>query len=240
LNLVKGRITFTKNGSTQTTFDDIKRGNSLGEQFIPAFALDKGAKLNVNFGDKPFKHMPEGYYPLHWNLGTEDRAVLETLFDNYTSKQHIIESDTKSGSSDYSSSSESEHSEVDEEAERDAENVIQPSLRGTMRYLSDLNIDMGADFTSFLLISWKLNVKKAFYFTREEFVIGWSVAGCKSLEQMKDKIAEWKVSIKADQFTPFYKYCYKFFLNKKSNGVLAGDAIKVWDFVIKDPNWVFF
>jgi len=238
LDLSKGIITFYKDGIFQTSLD-AKRGSA--DHLMPCFAIDKGAILTTNFGHKPFIHMPMGYYPLHFNLGTEDRVLLEGVFDSYTAKRETWGSESKSGSSDYSSS-ETEASDQDEEGDPAElqEHMMLPTMGGTMKYLSDLNIDIGTDFTTVLLISWKLNVKKAFVFTREEFIIGWSIAGCKSLDQMRDKIAEWKKLIQTEQFVPFYKYCYKFFEVTKSKGVPVVDAVKIWDLVLKENNWAFY
>eukprot|EP01125_Pyxidicula_operculata_P017963 TRINITY_DN6353_c0_g1_i1.p1 TRINITY_DN6353_c0_g1~~TRINITY_DN6353_c0_g1_i1.p1 ORF type:complete len:610 (-),score=140.30 TRINITY_DN6353_c0_g1_i1:90-1919(-) len=232
LDLEKGNLQYYLNGTkmNQAAFNFITRGSSKGEYFVPAFAITNSTQqqLSVNFGDEPFKHKPDGFWPIHYQLSTEQRKDIEKLFENYRNVD------------------EENNNKNDDEAE------IVPS--GTIKMAIELGIDVTTS-PDLLLLAWKFSCEYPVWtFSKEQFLIGWSVYGCRTLDDIKNILKKWKTETlstfavpdtpkstlsESNLFYKFYKYCFHY-LKEDKKVMVTSDAVLSWDLLLKPYNWKLY
>jgi len=141
-------------------------GMNIGDGLYPAASLQKKQKILFNFGKDPFQYplnevFPD-VHPLHLNLSKTQQTELEKIFEKYKSVGV----------------------QLGESAEH--EDLIRG--QGMMQYSQDLGITDDKD-PMLLMVAWKLNIthSKCWEFTKDEFVGGWAIQGCSSIDTMKKK-----------------------------------------------------
>jgi len=89
-----------------------------------------------------------------------------------------------------------------------------------------------------LIMSWKLNCKTVWEISRNEFMNGFTIQGCCSLEQIKTKGKEWYSEIKSNdqQFKKFYNFVFDY-LKEDKTVLLIDEAIVLWNIVLKEKKW---
>lgn len=88
---------------------------------------------------------------------------------------------------------------------------------------TDLSKDPGI-----LIIAWKLNAKdkKAWEFSREAFVGGWSLESCFNIDTMKKKLKLWRDELKQDaRFKSFYWFVFDYL--KEDRTILTMEEVGV-------------
>jgi len=185
-------------------------GFSVGDGLYPAASLQYGQKLSFNFGKDPFKYplieiFPD-IHPLHINLTKDQQSQLGKLFDKYKSLGINLQ---ESGEN---------------------EDVIKG--QGTIQYSHDLGVTDDKD-CGLLVIAWKLNTRdgKAWEYSRQSFIDGWSLESVYSVDQMKKKLKTWKDELKqAAKFKSFYFFVFDY-LREDKTILSMEEATMVWDII---------
>jgi len=89
------------------------------------------------------------------------------------------------------------------------------------------------------MIAFKLKTEAVWEITREEFMNGFTVNGCCTIDKIKSKSHEWKEEIKSK--TPEFKQFYNFvfdYLKEDKKILLTEEAIMAWNIVLqKEKRW---
>jgi len=212
LDLEAKTISFYRNGNDMgVAFTSVD-----GEGFYPAASIHKRQKVNFNFGKQPFKYditqiFPD-IHPLQLKLTKDQYIAVGKLFDKY-----------KAISINVSESSENE-------------DVIRGE--GLLQYGRDLSITEDSD-PGLMIIAWKCNVnhQKSWEMTREEFVGGWALHGCHTIDSMKKKLKEWKEEIKQpNKFRQFYYYVFDY-LREDKKSLSIEECVTLWQILGVDKRW---
>jgi len=109
-----------------------------------------------------------------------------------------------------------------------------------LKLADDLGIDAQNDI-GMLLLAWKLNTSTLWSISKDEWITGWSVHGCHSLEDIKEKIKFWEDMIRQDDFifTKFYKFIFNY-LKEDKRIIAIDEAILIWDLTIKPKGWKLY
>jgi len=179
------------------TISFYRNGNDLGVAFsniavgdgiYPAVSLQEKQKVLVTFGKTPFK------YPL-----SEVFPDIHPLHLNLTREQQV---ELEKLFDKYKS------------LEPNDDDLVRG--QGLIQYSQDLGITEDKD-PMLMIIAWKLNVVhgKTWEYTRDEFVGGWAINGCHSIDSMRKKCKEWRDELKnAAKFKQFYNFIFDFSLLK--------------------------
>jgi hypothetical protein len=115
--------------------------------------------------------------------------------------------------------------------------------KGTLKYAEDLGIDPQQVSVKFcfqisltsqspnlntwisncvqdytlILIAWKLKAAAVWTFSRDEWLVGWGVYGCTSLEEMKRLCAKWKDDLRQNisEWKKFYRFVFDYLKEDK-------------------------
>jgi len=90
-------------------------------------------------------------------------------------------------------------------------------------------------------MAWKLYARALWSYSKDEWMTGWAVHGCHSIEDIKNKINMWIEIIFQDnlQFTKFYKFVFNY-LREDKRILVIEEAILIWDLVIKPKGWMVY
>jgi SPRY domain/Cullin binding len=209
------------------TLSFYKNGNDLGQAFssidvgdglYPAASFDRRTKAQFNFGKSAFKfNLPEVFpdvRPLHVKLSSSQGKGLVELFDKYKS---VGLSMAESG-------------------EIAGEDHIKGA--GSLELAEDLGAE-GDDDPLLMIVSWKLNATtKVWEISRDEWVGGWSVHGCSTIEEMTAMCKRWKGEIDSDDraFKSFYFFVFDFL--KEDRRILpTEEAVIAWTMINMRKHW---
>jgi len=92
-----------------------------------------------------------------------------------------------------------------------------------------------------LILFWKLNCKPAWEISRSEFMNGFTVHGCSTIEQIKAKTKEWKNEIASNdqQFKKFYNFSFDY-LKEDKTILMIDEATLLWNIVLKGRKWALY
>jgi len=211
-------------GKTMTYY---RNGKSLGEawkdvalpgdhdRFAPFIALAKSAKAKFNFGKDGFAYNQEasGYHPLNSKLSEGEMKELGKLFNKYKGLGLDLESSVE-----------------------DVGDVIQGN--GSLKFQEDLGATEEDD-PLMMIVAWKLGCVVAWEFSRSEFVEGFSLFGCASIRQIKDKCDEWRRELhNEDHFKTFYFFVFGYLKPEANSKVLLMETAElIWDMLLKPKKW---
>jgi len=87
-------------------------------------------------------------------------------------------------------------------------------------------------------VSWKLSCKTVWQISRSEFMNGWTIHGCSTIEKMIARIKEWKEELRTNelQFKKFYNYVFDY-LREEKTSLPIEEATVVWNIILKDRKW---
>jgi len=93
-----------------------------------------------------------------------------------------------------------------------------------------LQEDLGAvddDDPLMIVVAWKLNCQTMWQISRQEWMDGFSLVGCRTLQDIKEVAQKWKKEIAADKeaFKTFYYFVFNYLRGQKK--VLEIDTVIV-------------
>jgi len=110
---------------------------------------------------------------------------------------------------------------------------------GTLQLASDLGVEELTDPT-LLIVAWKFASSRTWEFTRDEFIGALSVYKIYSIDQLKEKIKEWKKDLENDNvFKDFYFFLFDYLREDKTQ-LLTEEALMVWSTVEMEKKWKLF
>lgn len=192
-------------------------GFSVGDGLYPAASLQYGQKIAFNFGKEPFKYplhevFPD-IHPLNINLTKDQQTQLAKLFEKYKAVGVSLNESTES------------------------EEIIRGE--GVLQYSKDLGVTDEKD-PAMLIIAWKLNAKdkRAWEFSKDTYIGGWSLEGCYGIDTMKKKVKTWKDELKTPaKFKAFYNFVFDY-LKEERTILTIEEATAVWDIIgITEARW---
>jgi len=114
---------------------------------------------------------------------------------------------------------------------------------GILKFAQDLGIDIDKPDPSLLLIAWKLGVKgaHAFEFSREEFTRWDEIFSCRSIEDMKVALNDWKrlIDTNKSEFKKFYNFVF-IYLRETKTVLPLDEAINAWDSMNHFTKWPLY
>jgi hypothetical protein len=136
-----------------------------------------------------------------------------------------------------------DHSHKDEE-EPDYPDCI--TGEGLMLFAEDLEVDPLDSIM--LVLFWKLNAKKQYLFTKDEFVGGFMNEGCTTLDEIKAKLVVYrKLLVNHAEFKKFYVFVFDYSkgFNPNIKSIPIEVAIPTWQTLLKNrysdlENWCEF
>jgi len=175
-----------------------------GVALFPAATLSNRQRCLFNFGKTPFAHAKLGFFGLHSPLTDADRDKLAKLFEKY-----------KFASKSLSQSSESD--------------VIKQ--QGFLKLGEDLGATEDTD-PLLIVMAYKLNAKRLWEFSHEEFVEGLGRAGAYTLDGIRRVARDWQAEIFRTPFSnemrSFYNFVFDYF--KEDKKILSLDeSVVVWN-----------
>eukprot|EP00005_Dracoamoeba_jomungandri_P000059 CAMPEP_0174252360 /NCGR_PEP_ID=MMETSP0439-20130205/1863_1 /TAXON_ID=0 /ORGANISM="Stereomyxa ramosa, Strain Chinc5" /LENGTH=598 /DNA_ID=CAMNT_0015332883 /DNA_START=29 /DNA_END=1825 /DNA_ORIENTATION=- len=218
LDVANKSICFYKNGqSLGEAFNDAAPLDEF-ERMTPVIGVGKGGQtvVRVNFGKDGFAYPLEnkGFFGLHSPINESQMEKLVELYNKYKELG------------------------MDVSASCDMGDVIQGN--GALQLQDDLGA-VEEDDPLMLIIAWKLNCEETWIFAREEFVEGFALYGCWSLEQIREKATEWENDIKQDEhFKSFYHFVFDYLKGEGKKILLIEEAEVVWDMILKPRGWPLF
>jgi len=175
--------------------------------------LQRNTKIRVNFGKEPFTYPQEaqGFHALHCTLTEAQLGDIEQLFQHYKDIGVKLSASGETG------------------------DVVKGE--GTVQLYKDLEVSGDEDISP-LVLAWKLHAETVWLFTREEFVNGWTVYSCSTIDRMKARIAQWKkeVETNGDLFRSFYQFVFDYLRGDKKI-LLLEEAAMVWGLVLPCRKW---
>lgn len=184
-----------------------------GNRLVPYIALARRASILVSFGKDKFIYPQEGYNPLHCFLSEKEISKLSKLFDHYR---------------DLSGPGEPTQGE---------DGIEKLFGNGLEQFQNDLRIIDEEDPSMFITF-WKLNCKIVWQISRSDFMNGWTVHGCFTIDQMMQKIKEWKEELRTNdiQFKKFYNFSFDY-LKEEKTSLSIEEAIVLWNIILKEKKW---
>jgi hypothetical protein len=81
------------------------------------------------------------------------------------------------------------------------------------------------DYT-LILIAWKLKAAEVWTFSKDEWLVGWGVYGCTSLDEMKRLCAKWKDELRHNisEWKKFYRFVFDYL--KEDKRILRTELFK--------------
>jgi len=197
-------------------------------RFVPVLGLSRRVKCSANFGKDAFSHNQDTYNMLHSFLSDKEIDQLSKLFSKYRDlgNQGLIEEKkaAKEGKQE-----ESEEKKVE----------FKESIHGSglLEFQKDLGFTDDDD-PVLLLVAYKLKTETVWEISREEFMNGFTVSGCATIEQIKSKVRAWKDELKTKdkEFKQFYNFVFDYLKEDKKILILE-EAITAWNLILKDRKW---
>jgi len=127
--------------------------------------------------------------------------------------------------------------------QEDADEANDAILRGPgiLKYAEDMGINLESD-PALIIIAWKLQINQEHVWEigSAEF-LGWEKLGCKSIDDMKKKVEQWKKELKTNkaEFKKFYLFVFDYLREDKK--ILAmEEAIVTWDMLDMATYWPLY
>lgn len=188
-----------------------------GTRITPMIVLPRRAKVLVNFGKEKFSYPQALFHQLHSFLSEKEISQLNELFAKY---RDISLKD----------------------AEQDGQLVEKKDSifgAGFLEFSKDLGVTEDDDLT-LLIVASKLKCETLWEISKEEFITGFTIFGCSSVEKIKEKIKEWKQELKDSvQFRNFYNFVFDYLKEDKKMLVIE-EAISAWNTILKEKPWLMF
>lgn len=217
LDMENKTIQYWKNGKDLgTAFTNVIP--EPGGRLTPYIGLSRRVSVLFNFGRETFAFPQDGYNMLHCFLSEKEISKLAHLFNKY---RDMSETETEE-------KKETAQSEVDQEKIYGA---------GLIQFQKDLGVVDDED-PLMLIVFWKLNCKPVWEISRSEFMNGFTIYGCCTIEQMRAKSKEWHEEIRSNeqQFKKFYNFVFDY-LKEDKTILLIDEAIVSWNIVLKEKKW---
>jgi len=228
-------IQYWRNGKDMgIAFSDVNTG---GIRLVPIVGVAKRAKCMFNFGKDTFAFPQESFNMLHSFLTDKELEALAKLFAKYKDigNQALIEEKN-------SKKSKEEEDEEDKGADIEFDNQIKDSIHGAgmLELQKDLGISDDDDPTT-MIIAWKLKTETVWEISRDEFMNGFTIFGCASIDKIKAKAKEWvdETKKKEQDFKHFYNFVFDY-LKEDKKILLLEEALVAWGIVLKDRRWTMW
>jgi len=203
------------------------------QRFCPLIGVSKRSKCQANFGKDTFAYPQEGYNMLHSFLSEKEIDQLVKLFAKYRDlgNQAMID--------DAKSKLEGTNGK-EEEKKLDIE--LKESIHGAglLEFQKDLGV-VDDDDPLLMIIAFKLKTETLWEVSREEFMNGFTISGCASIDKIKSKAKEWRDELKnhEKEFKQFYNFVFDY-LKEDKKILLVDEAVMAWNIVLKDRKWGLF
>jgi len=161
------------------------------------------------------KQEKKGYIPLHSALNENQLKELAKIFNKYKG----LGIDLKTSG-------------------QDVGDAIQGN--GSLSFQTDLGITQDDD-PGLMIIAWKLGCCETWIFSRDEWMEGWTLAGCHTVEQMIQKLMEWNKELTRDN--ELYKLFYGFvfnYLRGEKKVLTIDESLLVWEMLLKPKKWQLY
>mmetsp|Transcript_17632 Transcript_17632/g.24490 ORF Transcript_17632/g.24490 Transcript_17632/m.24490 type:complete len:605 (+) Transcript_17632:224-2038(+) len=220
-------IQFWRNGKDLgVAYNDVTTG---GVRLAPLVGVARRTKVQVNFGKDSFAFPQEGYNMLHCFLTEKEIDQLLKLFIKYRDigNEGLIEEKKQENNNN-----------KDQPVEVDLKESIHGA--GLMEFAKDLGVESDDDPT-LLVIAWKLKAEKVWELSKEEFMNGFMINACNSIDKIKAKAKEWKDDLKtnAQHFKQFYNFVFDY-LKEDKKVLLTEEAVIAWNLVLSSRKWPMF
>eukprot|EP01118_Nematostelium_gracile_P009874 TRINITY_DN3344_c0_g1_i1.p1 TRINITY_DN3344_c0_g1~~TRINITY_DN3344_c0_g1_i1.p1 ORF type:complete len:478 (+),score=122.35 TRINITY_DN3344_c0_g1_i1:159-1592(+) len=185
-----------------------------GGKLTPIIGVSRRGSVLVNFGKEKFEYACDGYNMLHCFLTEKEIAKLAKLFNSYR--------------------------DIPNDEEGDVMDIERIRGNGMVQLQKDLGVEDDED-PLMLIISWKLNCKTVWEISRDEFMNGFTIHGCVTIDQIKQKSKEWHQEIRNNdvQFKKFYNFAFDYL--KEDKTILGIDeSLLLWKIVLKDKPWAMY
>jgi len=211
-------------------FNDV---NSTAGRLTPIVGVSRRCKVLFNFGKDPFAFPQEGCNMLHSFLTEKEIEALSKLFTKYRDIGNQALLDERKQEAKERSKDEDE----DKGAQIDIE--LKESIHGggLMEFQKELGI-VEDDDPTLMVIAWKLKTETLWEISRDEFMNGFTIYGCGSMDKIKAKAREWmdEVKKKEQDFKHFYNFVFDY-LKEDKKILLIDEALAAWAIVLKDRKW---
>jgi len=178
-------IQFWKNGKDMgVAFNDV---NIAGGRLTPIVGIAKRSKCQFNFGKEPFAFPQDGYNILHSFLTEKELETLGKLFIKYKDIGNQVMLEEKKEENKGRKAKEEEEEKGDE-IEIEAKESIHGA--GLLEFQKDIGVTDDDDPTM-MIIAWKLKTETVWEISHDEFMNGFTIYGCGSIDKIKAKGKEW-------------------------------------------------
>eukprot|EP01119_Soliformovum_irregulare_P011989 TRINITY_DN3076_c0_g1_i1.p1 TRINITY_DN3076_c0_g1~~TRINITY_DN3076_c0_g1_i1.p1 ORF type:complete len:547 (+),score=157.09 TRINITY_DN3076_c0_g1_i1:158-1642(+) len=216
LDIEMKSMSFWNNGKEQGVAYSNVVPNETG-YLVPYVVLTRRAQVICDFG-KNLVFPQEGYNKLNSYLVDKDIQKLANVYSKYRDIGK----------------------EANEEETLSASQALEQEcigMEGIMQYISDLKFQ-DEDDPAIFLICWKLNCKRLYKISKDEFMNGWAIQKCKSLDDMKAAVNRWKDEVSRNDalYKRFYIYMFDY-LREDKQVVGIEEAMVAWNIVLKEKKW---
>jgi len=129
--------------------------------------------------------------------------------------------------------------EEEEKTKTIVENEFKDSIHGEglLEFSKDLGV-IDDDDPVLLMMAWKLKSEVVWEISQEEFMNGFTIHACASMDKIKAKAKEWREELKNNQqnFKNFYNFVFDY-LKEDKKILLVDEAIIAWNILMKDRKW---
>jgi len=220
LDIENKLIQYWKNGKDLgIAFNDVFLN---GIRLAPIIGLSRKVRCLVNFGKENFAFPQASFNMLHCFLSNKEIDQLSKLFLKYKDIGNKI-------------------SEI-EKQENKGENIQEFEQKdsiygsGLIAFTSDLGVQDDED-PLLMIIAWKLKCETLWEISHEEFMNGFTIAGCSTIEKIKSKTKEWRNELKQDlNFRAWYNFVFDY-LKEDKKVLITEEAIMAWKIVLKERPW---
>jgi len=233
-------IQYWRNGKDLgVAFNDVNTG---GGRLTPIIGVAKRAKCQFNFGKDTFAFPQDSFNILHSFLTEKELETLGKLFAKYRDIGNNALIAEKKEEIQKSRSKEEEDGSTNGEPDVDLKESIHGN--GLLEFQKDLAI-VEDDDPTMMIIAWKLKTETLWEISRDEFMNGYTVYGCATIDKMKAKAREWldDTRKKEQEFKHFYNFVFDY-LKEDKKILLLDEALAAWGIVFKErskwPMWPDF
>jgi len=173
---------------------------------------------------------------LHSFLTDKELEVLAKLFSKYRDlgNQALLDEKKEELKSKRLGSKEEEDGSPNE---LDAELKESIPGAGLLEFQKDIGI-VEDDDPTMMVIAWKLKTETLWEISRDEFMNGFTIYGCGTVDRIKAKAKEWLDDIrkKEQEFKHFYNFVFDY-LKEDKKILLIDEALAAWGIVLKERKW---
>jgi len=218
-------IQFWRNGKDMgVAFTDI---NTNGGRLVPIFGLAKRVKISVNFGKDNFAWPQNSFNMLHCFLSEKEIDSLSKLFVKYKEVGN--------------KGAEADRREKEAQGEKlpDWEQKDGIYGQGLLEFTKDLGVTDDED-PLLMIMAWKLKCETLWEISREEFMNGFTIGGCATIDKIKLKSKDWRLELRNDQsFKSWYNFVFDY-LKEDKKILPTEEALMAWKIVLKERKWGLF